>query len=96
MIENHVARAMRSRLGLDGEGKLELPLLDDAQLRKLEAAFPPRCLQPNETVEAHLRYASNVSLVEALRHRYAEHQSRTVEDSDLADDDLPSTAERAR
>ena len=44
------------------------PELDEATVAHLEGLFPPRCMQPDEHVEDHLRYAGAVDLVALLRH----------------------------
>lgn len=35
----------------------------------LETQYPPRCLEPRESVEDHHRYAGKVELVQELRNR---------------------------
>ena len=39
-------------------------------IEELEAAYPPRCIQPDESPELAHRYAGNVEVVEKLRARY--------------------------
>jgi len=39
-------------------------------LASLEASYPPRCKDPSETLEQHMSYAGQVSLIADLRVRY--------------------------
>lgn len=38
-------------------------------IEELEGIYPPKCKDPNESLEQHARYAGAVELVEALRLR---------------------------
>lgn len=44
-----------------------LPTTIPDLLDQLEEQYPPRCLKPGEEVEAHIRYAGKVELIEHLR-----------------------------
>lgn len=43
------------------------PAFTDTQVAALEKMFPARCIETNETIEAHLRYAGKVDLIAQLR-----------------------------
>lgn len=46
----------------------ELPLPDEDLVVFLEETFPPRCYDPrSEDLEAHLKYAGKVELIQAMR-----------------------------
>lgn len=45
--------------------------LSDTQISALASLFPPRCILPDETLDAHHRYAGKVELVEKLVKRRA-------------------------
>lgn len=81
--QNHVTRqldAFRS-----GEDKVAmLPVLERAQMDRLEELYPPRCLARTDTVEDHLRYAGMVELVANLRARRETHEADNTEEPDLA------------
>lgn len=48
----------------------EWPDIDGELLAYLEGAYPPRCIQPGERFEDHVRYAGKVELIAAMRSQY--------------------------
>jgi ribonuclease I len=54
------------------------PEVPEALLEYLEAIYPSRCLEPNESVEYHRHYAGACALVETLRHHYENQQQHPL------------------
>lgn len=88
---NHVTRALDAFRG-GPVSSADLPKLDEAQIRRLEELYPPRCLSRSETVEEHLRYCGMAELVANLRARL---QSEEGEDTLYDDIDPERFGERA-
>jgi len=63
---------------------IDWPEVPEDLVAYLEAAFPPRCKKPSESLEEHVRYAGCVELVEILRAR-AEMGRVGADDGDLDD-----------
>jgi len=49
-------------------------------LEQLEADYPPKCKDPDETLEVHAQYAGKVALVVLLRGRYEAELKKNVKE----------------
>lgn len=67
--------------------KDDWPSIPPELVEYLEAAYPPRCMYPGESIEEHLRYAGKVDLVIAISVNCRRAASP-------AEEDLDSVAER--
>lgn len=74
---NHVTRHIRQRLLAMTSG--ELPVLDEAQMGALMAAFPQRCIGQYESVETYRWYAAKAELVADLAAIYEEAHTQAPE-----------------
>lgn len=83
--DNHVTRALRSRLE-PTPLRENLPIIPVEALRLLEDLLPPRCKAPGEDPEEHLHYGGKVALVQALRQRYEDAKSEGPSGIDYDDE----------
>lgn len=65
-VRARIAEALRDQ----GRPPAAWPDIPEDLVQFLEHLYPARCLEPNEAVEDHLRYAGAVSLVADMRHHH--------------------------
>lgn len=62
----------------------EYPDIDEALVKHLEAAFPPKCYEGVGSLEAHLVYAGKVQLVQTLRDILTAQKTQEADDGLLS------------
>lgn len=70
MISRAVKERLETLLAEEGRGAEVWPDIPRDLLTFLERLYPPRCMDPREGVEDHLRYAGAVSLIADMRHHH--------------------------